>query len=218
MLSSELKNRTKGKSELVGSRSGTSYDFSRNADLAQKDTLAAPSFEHPESVPLEASAHESTPAVAETDKHPVESTEMQVVDKSVVKEEPIETDKKKKLSSFDSSHEVVEVRFEDHDDDWLKEENSEMAGVGGSTMNLGDDEDVTFSDLEDDDDDIPTNYKKGTSGSDSSTKDSKDWVQLSGDDTVKDIKPVGSQQQVSAPAPKSKDSNDWLDFDDIGEV
>lgn len=226
MLAHELKNRTKGQSESVHSGSGASYldktagsgtyDLSGSAELAQKDTLSVPSCEQPESVPLKTSALEFAPADSETEKHPVQSTEMQAVDKSVIKEEPVEMAKHKK-STFDSSHEVVEVKFEDHDDDWLKEENSEMVGVSGSTMHLGNDEDVSFSDLEEEDDDIPTSYKKVTSGSDSSTKDSRDWVQLTGD-AVKDIKPVGSQQQVSAPAPKTKESNDWLDFDDIGEM
>lgn len=116
-----------------------------------------------------------------------------------------------------SSDKVVEVKFEDHDDDWLKEDNSEeVVGVSGSTKHLENDEDVSFSDLEEEDEDMPTSYKKVTSVPDSSIKDPRDWVQLSGD-SVKDIKPVGSQQ-VSAPAPDSKESNDWLDFDDIGEM
>ncbi|KAL5755119.1 hypothetical protein ACOSP7_023339 [Xanthoceras sorbifolium] len=225
MLAHELQNRAKGGSESVHSGTGNynlnktaetgTSDLSGSAEVVHKECLSVPSRDQPESVPLKTSAIESAAADSETEKHPVQSTEIQVVDKSVVKEEPVEMPKHQKSIS-DSSDKVVEVKFEDHDDDWLKEENSEEAGVSGSTMHLGNDEDVSFSDLEEEDEDMPTSYKKVTSGSDSSTKDSRDWVQLSGD-SVKDIKPVGSRQ-VSAPVPETKESNDWLDFDDIGEM
>ncbi|KAK3211003.1 hypothetical protein Dsin_015709 [Dipteronia sinensis] len=226
MLAHELKSRAKVESESVNSGTSTYYlnkpagsgtpDLSESAELAQNECLSVPSRDLPATVPLETSAIESAAADSETEKHPVLSTEMLVVDKSVVKEEQVEMAELQKSISV-SSDKVVEVKFEDHDDDWLKEDNSEeVVGVSGSTMHLENDEDVSFSDLEEEDEDMPTSYKKVTSGSDSLTKDPRDWVQLSGD-SVKDIKPVGSQQ-VSAPAPETKESNDWLDFDDIGEM
>ncbi|KAK4844006.1 hypothetical protein QYF36_015238 [Acer negundo] len=226
MLAHELKNRAKAESEPVHSGTSTYYlnktagsgtpDLSGSAELAQNECLSVPSRDLPATVPLKTSAIESAAADSETDKHPVQSTEMQVVDKSVVKEEPVEMAELQKSISV-SSDKVVEVKFEDHDDDWLKDDNSEeVVGVSGSTKHIENDEDVSFSDLEDEDEDMPTSYKKVTSAPDSSIKDPREWVQLSGD-SIKDIKPVGSQQ-VSAPAPDSKESNDWLDFDDIGEM
>lgn len=121
----------------------------------------------------------------ETVKHPIHIDEIQIVDKSVIKEEPQKEGK--------------------DEDDWLKEESSENVS-NRVTIPIENDEDVSFSDLEDDDDDdsnIPIHYKNTTYGSDSSTKDS---VQLgkSSTDSGKD----------SVYNSKMKESNDWLDVID----
>lgn len=54
-------------------------------------------------------------------------------------------------------------------------------------------------------------------GSDSSTKESRDWVQLSrsSTDSNKDINAVGVDRAVFANNPEMKESNDWLDVDEI---
>lgn len=116
--------------------------------------------------PLEVSAMETcTPTAStntETVKHPIHSDEIPIVDKSVIQEEPHDT-----------------AKAEDDTDDWLKEESSEIVS-SRVTIPIGNDEDVSFSDFEDDDDDgnIPIHYKKATYNSDSSTKGSQGWVQL----------------------------------------
>ncbi|KAJ4714690.1 putative BSD domain-containing protein [Melia azedarach] len=236
MLAHELQNRAKTKPEPVNSDIATSDAnrtagdvtsyLSETAELPEKDSHTAPSSLHSESMPLETSAADADPSVVaidfETEKYPVQSNEMQIVDKSVVREEAV--DSTKHQHSLSSSSVAIEEKFEDDGDDWLKEESSEMVGMSGSTMQLGNDEDVSFSDLEEDDGDVPVSYKKTTSGSDSSTKDSRDWVQLSRSsaDSVKDINPDGvkpaTSQQVSARNPETKVSNDWLDVDDIDEM
>ncbi|KAH1082494.1 hypothetical protein J1N35_022255 [Gossypium stocksii] len=76
---------------------------------------------------------------------------MQVVDKPVIEEEPTKVIKHQH-STFDSSGVSIE-KFEDDADDWLKVETSEAFGRSATTIPLGNDEDVSFSDLEDDDDD-----------------------------------------------------------------
>ncbi|PWA75981.1 BSD-like protein [Artemisia annua] len=120
----------------------------------------------PDSVPLEVSAMETcTPAVSTdtgTVKHPSHSDEIPIVDKSQIQEEPHDT-----------------AKAEDDTDDWLKEESSEIVS-SRVTIPIGNDEDVSFSDFEDDDDDgnIPIHYKKATYTSDSSIKESQGWVQL----------------------------------------
>ena len=82
-------------------------------------------------------------------------------------------------------------------------------------------DDVSFSDLEEDDGDVPTSYKKVQYGSDSSTKESRDWVQLSrsSSDSTKDINAVSVDragfEQVSTHNPETKETNDWLDLDEI---
>lgn len=226
MLAHELENRAKARPESDHSGTDTSY-LSKAAELPSEKTLSVPSHAaSSEALPLKTSAAETTvsnvAADIETDKYPVQSTEMKVIDKPVVKEEQIKTTENQP-SATGSSVKVADEKFEDDGDDWLKEEESSEVVVSkpGSTVHLGNDEDVSFSDLEDDDEDVPTTYKKTTSGSDSSTKDSREWVQLSRSsaDSSKDIKqPAAGSQQISARNPETKESSDWLDFDDIDEV
>jgi len=218
MLTQELQNRNKAKQEPEYSGRGTNYS-NETADRPHEQNLSMPPSSQPESAPLQISAVQvalsSVPVDIEMEKHPVQSTELQIVDKPVVEEGPVNQNKNQSSTGND----------EDDGDDWLKEESSEMVGGSGPSFPVGNDEDVSFSDLEDDDDgDVPTSYKKVTSGSDSSTKDSRDWVQLSRSsvDSVKDISSVEIQhsgsEQVSSRNHETKESNDWLDLDDIDVI
>ncbi|KAL0876241.1 hypothetical protein Bca101_025946 [Brassica carinata] len=108
--------------------------------------------------------HSGETSEAETEKHPIESKEIQVVDKPVIEEKPAPAPHDKPVTG--SSPRVIDVQVDDDDDDdvddWLKDEDN--AGTVSSTVAtkhvVDEDEDVTFSDLEEDDDDIPVNYKK----------------------------------------------------------
>ncbi|GAV57735.1 BSD domain-containing protein [Cephalotus follicularis] len=221
LLMQGLRNSAKANSDTDPSGNGTSY-LKESADLSREGCLSGPTFAQFESVPRKTSDIEALPSTVaadiETEKHLVQSTELQVIDKSVVKEEPV-NQIKHQTSPPDSSN-VLREKFEDDADDWLKE-NSEMVGVSGTSVPFGNDEDVSFSDLEDDDVDVPITHKNTTSGSDSSTKDSRDWVQLgrSSTDSVKDIDIVGGKcagsEQTSTHSRRTKESNDWLDVDDI---
>uniref|UniRef100_J3LSH2 BSD domain-containing protein n=2 Tax=Oryza brachyantha TaxID=4533 RepID=J3LSH2_ORYBR len=75
----------------------------------------------------------------ETEKHPIQVTEVAVVDKSVIKEQ---------LTKDSKTPNVLQESFDDDIDDWFDEE-AELAGH--TTIPIGDEEDVSFSDLEDDD-------------------------------------------------------------------
>ncbi|CAM0876005.1 unnamed protein product [Alopecurus aequalis] len=78
----------------------------------------------------------------EVEKHAIQVTEVAVVDKSVIKEQLTEADTK-------ASNDLQETFDDDETDDWFDEE----ADLGGhTTILIGDEEDVSFSDLEDDDD------------------------------------------------------------------
>ncbi|GMY11939.1 BSD domain containing protein [Fagus crenata] len=221
MLTQELQNRNKAKQEPEYSGRSTNYSY-ETANLPREQNLSVLPSAQSELAPLQVSAVEvapsSVPADIEMEKHPVQSTELQIVDKPVVEEGPVNQTK-------NQPSRVLDEKFEDDGDDWLKEESSEMVSVSGTSFPMGNDEDVSFSDLEDDDDgDLPTSYKKVTSGSDSSTKDSRDWVQLSrtSTDSVKDINSVEIQhagsEQVSSRNHETKESNDWLDVDDIDAI
>lgn len=221
MLTQELQNRNKAKQEPEYSGRSTNYSY-ETANLPREQNLSVLPSAQSELAPLQVSAVEvapsSVPADIEMEKHPVQSTELQIVDKPVVEEGPVKQTK-------NQPSRVLDEKFEDDGDDWLKEESSEIVSVSGTSFPMGNDEDVSFSDLEDDDDgDLPTSYKKVTSGSDSSTKDSRDWVQLSrtSTDSVKDINSVEIQhagsEQVSSRNHETKESNDWLDVDDIDAI
>ncbi|MFS7973676.1 hypothetical protein Hanom_Chr09g00859441 [Helianthus anomalus] len=187
-------------------------DGSTNSFPYSEHKPESPQEEH-SSVPLEASNTQSTTSVVstnpETEKHYIQSEEEdQIVDKSVIQEEPRNKTKVEDQNTL--SNATSNVAEDKDEDDWLKEDSSENIVTGTTTTTttttipIDHDEDVSFSDLEEDDDeDASTNYKKTASGSDSSTKDSRDWVQLGSD-----------AGQVSG-AHKTKESNDWLDVDDI---
>lgn len=76
----------------------------------------------------------------ETEKHPIQVTEVAVVDKSVIKEQLTKDGSK--------TPNVLQESFDDDIDDWFDEE-AELSGH--TTIPIGDEEDVSFSDLEDDD-------------------------------------------------------------------
>ncbi|KAF6158122.1 hypothetical protein GIB67_014916 [Kingdonia uniflora] len=106
----------------------------------------------------------------------------------------------------------------DVDDHWLKEEDVETAGTSFHSQNrLGDEEDVSFSDLEDDDDN-ETSSKQGESSlatnvAVSSPNGSSGWVQLSeNSDNGEARKQVRrtSREKYS----EGEESNDWLTIND----
>ncbi|KAA8531545.1 hypothetical protein F0562_006254 [Nyssa sinensis] len=226
LLTQELQTQTKAKLEQDWSGKGTSN--SKDSNSSHEEGLSSvPSNDQSESVSLKNPATESTTSRVATDfekeKHPVLSTEIQIIDKSVVEEGPVNWTNTQNLNSGSSSR-VLEEKYEDGVDDWLNEENSEIVHDGGTTIPVENEEDVSFSDLEEEDEDIPTSYKKVTYGSDSSTKDSRDWVQLSRSsaDSSKDINAINIERagskQVIAHNPETKESNDWLNVDDIDVV
>ncbi|KAF8406184.1 hypothetical protein HHK36_008264 [Tetracentron sinense] len=219
LMMQELQKKSKPESDKSGR--GTSYSKEAAKSL-QEERLSALSNAHSETVPPKTFAFEATTSTAATDfkteKHPVVSTEMPIIDKPVVEEAPVIQDVLAGASSkiLDQNYE------EDGEDDWLEEENSEISGV---TIPLGNEEDVSFSDLEDDDDgNVRTNSKKIASGSDTSTKDSQDWVQLSRSsaDAAKDGHSVSTghrePEQLDVNNPETKETNDWLSIDDIDVV
>lgn len=218
-LTHELQNRKEVKPDQEGSKSDTSY--SKDMSTLHEESLYVPSDVQFESVTLEKTTLPSSKSAdSETEKHPVLSNEIQIIDKSVIEEGPKNQTKDQNLHSVSASS-VAEAKDEDDGDDWLKEESSEIVGSSGNTIPIENDEDVSFSDLEEDDGDVPTSYKKMTYCSDSSTKDSRDWVQLgrSSADSTKDIDCVTIERagsgQVSVHNSDTKESNDWLDVDDI---
>ncbi|KAM7516971.1 hypothetical protein LguiA_006554 [Lonicera macranthoides] len=106
-----------------------------------------------------------------TEKHSVVGSD-QMIDKSVIKEEPaINTTDKEVMAS--SSYKLPVQDYDDDDGDSWLEEHSELDGYNGTAVLLGTDEDVSFSDLEDGNDfSVPMKSKKVIKDSDMSAKPS----------------------------------------------
>lgn len=86
----------------------------------------------------------------DTDKHPILSTEMQVVGKCIIREEPSWDQQPKNIVSDSNVHPFQSFDVEvDSDEDWFNKETELQENIG--TMHVGTEEDVSFSDLEDDD-------------------------------------------------------------------
>ncbi|CAL9246995.1 unnamed protein product [Arabidopsis halleri] len=141
------------------------------ADTANVEPLSQPTNPSPRSEPepvktITVETIQSTESSeVETEKHTVESKEIQVVDKPVIEERPAPAYHDKPVQSpvTGSSPRVIDVQVDDEADadDWLKEEDN-SGTVSATTNHLVQDvdEDVSFSDLEEDDDDVPVSYKK----------------------------------------------------------
>ncbi|KAG9151051.1 hypothetical protein Leryth_002628 [Lithospermum erythrorhizon] len=135
---------------------------------------------HPSSIDIEVvekSATSSTSADSQPDEHPIPPSEIQIVDKSVIEVEHNDRNKDRNVQSGPSYAWESREDEDDDADDWLKEEETSELGKGATetTIPIDNDEDVSFSDLEDDDEDAPSTLKKVNYTSD---KDSPEWVQL----------------------------------------
>ncbi|XP_027077796.1 uncharacterized protein [Coffea arabica] len=216
LLSQGLKNRSKAKQE-DWSGEGT-IDVQDNSNHQPEEPLLVPIKTEYDNVPKTSFTESVTSTAAiehEIEKHPVMSAEIAIVDKPVIEEKYVDQTKDQSIL-FDSSNVLVE-KDEDDADDWLKEESS-GAGAGGATIPIENDEDVSFSDLEEDDMDVPASFKKTSHSPD---KDARDWVQLrkSSSDLSNStqsgaIETAGSKKVIPR-NPDSKESSDWLDVDDI---
>ncbi|XP_071730920.1 uncharacterized protein [Rutidosis leptorrhynchoides] len=193
-LKYELKGRTNMQTKEEDVSQNTSSYSQLKPDPFQEQDRPVPSVIKSESVPLEISKTKATTSTRlvdiETEKHPIPTEEeVRIVDKSVIQEEPRKEETK------------TEDETDKDEDDWLKEDNSENVTGTTTTTNtipIENDEDVSFSDLEDDDGDAPP------------TKDSPDWVQLGSDSST-----VDHGQVSGARNSEGKGSSDWLDVDDI---
>ncbi|GLT62947.1 hypothetical protein SLA2020_355480 [Shorea laevis] len=133
---------------------GRSDSCLRDSCLLHEDLLpASSSYSALETMSPRTYSSEPTSSITteyETVKHPVENTEMQFVDKSIIEEKPVSRIEEKGLLVGPSPKIVIPNFEEDDDDDWPVEEGSEFGGT--AAIYVGNEEDISFSDLEDDDD------------------------------------------------------------------
>ena len=156
----ELQNHTTSDSEWYGS--GTSC-FQDGSDFSHEDHVpVSPSIAHYEDVALGTFTSQPTILSAtmafESEKYPVESSELQFIDKSVIEEKSVIKTEDKGLTVGPSYNSLVKTNEDEDDDDWL-EEDFELTGYTRTSIPVGNEEDISFSDLEDDDFQAPTKYK-----------------------------------------------------------
>ncbi|EYU44516.1 hypothetical protein ABFS82_08G060200 [Erythranthe guttata] len=183
LLAYELKNRNTPKTEDFSGKK--SSDPEENTTSHNEEPLSVPSPVLSKREDTTASTEQPNTEIA---KQSVETSEIQITDKSVVEEKGDVDQVKDQPRFLNVSGEKDE---EDDADDWLKEETSEIDGAAGSgnSIPIENDDDVSFSDLEEDDnDDVRTSFRKSNYSSD---KDSRDWVRLgkgsSGDLSSKEV-------------------------------
>lgn len=209
MLAQESKNRNMPKLENLSAKQ--SSEAEDNIIPHSEEPLSVPSPVHSENESEKASVLNigtpPPPSTSEVEKPPFDKNDIQIVDKSVIEKDVSEIqDQNSKPASLNVTGEEDE---DDDADDWLKEEETTEIGVG-KTIPIENEDDVSFSDLEEDDDgDVPTSFRRSN---DSSDKDSRDWVQL-GKSASKDN--IDVKQSDKAYDSETKESNDWLDVDDI---
>lgn len=129
-------------------------DWSSREASYTKDSTNSQGEEHL-SVPIETSVEPvDFPVVTapETEKHPITSSEIQIVDKSVIEEGNVKQ-KNDQNSRSASASSIVENNDEDDADDWLKEESSGIGSSKETPVPIDNDDDVSFSDLEEDEGD-----------------------------------------------------------------
>lgn len=131
----------------------------------------------------------------ETEKYPLIASEIKYIDKPVIEAEPVI-----QTSNYGVSSSSVNQKFDEDGDDWL-EDNPD---VTASVFPLGNDEDVSFSDLEDDDDGSRSpSARTVTDASDADASKGSGWMQL-GNSRRSSSKECGNV---------TKETNDWLNVD-----
>lgn len=194
MLTKELQNRTKPAEADKFGRIGTSNasDSPERPDgtynsLRETKPHATPSGEQGPGTKI---------SDVETEKYPLTASEVKYIEKSVIEEEPIIQSSKYGVSSSS-----VEQNFDEDGDDWLEDN----ADVAASALPLGNEEDMSFSDLEDDDD--GSRFPSARIVTDASDADASkvpgQWMQLS-ESRRSSTKESGNVQ---------KETNYWLNVD-----
>uniref|UniRef100_A0A1J3JJF8 BSD domain-containing protein n=1 Tax=Noccaea caerulescens TaxID=107243 RepID=A0A1J3JJF8_NOCCA len=166
-----LESRAQLSHELLHKRNKATVMVSESSDTgagnANVEPLSLPINPSPEPEPVKTIIVEAIDSIETsefvTEKHPIESKEIQVVDKPVIEERPAPAhhDKPGQSPVAGSSPRVIDVQVDDDADDWLKDEDTAgpVNSTGAAKHVVDEDEDVSFSDLEEDDD-VPVSYKK----------------------------------------------------------
>ncbi|CAN1185157.1 hypothetical protein LINPERHAP2_LOCUS37386 [Linum perenne] len=135
---------------------GRSSSYARqSSDVTANEAFHTPraneAFHTPRAFEVQTTSFESE---SETEKHLILSTELPFVDKSVIDEKPVVKNEHKVMLSGTSSKITIPSYEYEEEDVWPDAEGSEY-GDCKSPIILGDEEDISFSDLEDECIDLP---------------------------------------------------------------
>lgn len=121
-------------------------EYENDDILHDKVYPGSPSYFNAQSIPFEAE-RSSRMMHNEIEKLPPASYETEAVDKSAIGEKPAN-----EIKGKGSPRMLVENFDGKDDDDWPEEEeeDSDLVGYGGAVASTGIEEDISFSDLEDD--------------------------------------------------------------------
>ncbi|XP_031740154.1 uncharacterized protein LOC101202841 isoform X2 [Cucumis sativus] len=160
MWMQELQKQTKPES-YWGDRD--TFELKDSSDVLQEDNspMAFHDTHSGSTLPWTFTSEPSMSSVSsnyETEKYQMESSETQFIDKSVIVEKPLIKNGDKKSTVGSSSKLIVQNYEEESDNDWL-EEDSELGGCNGTILPLENEEDISFSDLDDDDMVLPAKFK-----------------------------------------------------------
>ncbi|OIV97672.1 hypothetical protein TanjilG_12429 [Lupinus angustifolius] len=139
----ELHKQTKPEVEYFRISSAYSRDIAQHDDFA----LSLSDHAYPDDMHHLTYGYEIRTADNETEKHTVESSETHFIDKSVIDESPTGN---KDLKCGHYSQTIIQDYDDDDDDEW-PDEGSDLGGYSGTILPLVNEEDISFSDLEDDD-------------------------------------------------------------------
>ncbi|XP_021276359.1 uncharacterized protein LOC110410808 isoform X1 [Herrania umbratica] len=126
-----------------------------------------------------------------------------------------------KVSEIVNAAEGLEITDEENAGQWLEEADISSGSCVSVKKNLEDEEDVSFSDLEDDDNYLSNKVSVPKSKQDikaSSPSGSNDWVQLNKSPETRGGLQKAGQSNSRDKESEGEESNDWLTDDDFVDV
>lgn len=150
MWMQELQKQTKPEFEIFGRSDLYSRDNAQHHDSTPSLSDDTYSDDMPHRTFGYRTTSLSVMADNESEKYTIESSGSHLSDKSVIEENPSNKTENKDLKSGRASQIMIQDYDDDGDDDW-PDDDSDLGGYSGTALPIVNEEDISFSDLEDDD-------------------------------------------------------------------
>jgi len=187
LLMQELQNRTKV--EPGNSRSEMAYSEEKKTPLPQEEKFSNQSLLSDKNVKIgsfKIVSLQAATSVAANDFQRDDQLTALTSQKQIFNDQycaPSEDSLFQNKNVLSGTVKLSDLKYQEEEevDDWLEEEPVGEDAPLCTTTRLGDEEDVSFSDLEDEDDNVQTTTMRVKESFESSSKGSKGWVQLNKD-------------------------------------